>query len=321
MERNAVFGALRQLLDQSRLAPAEVASRLEQARSVAYWEQLYPALSVGRNGSGGIREMRPLGPRRRKAAVEQLAADGYFQLDPLLPGATVRRLRRCIEVLKEAGWPPIFALVYDQFWQITRIPSLVRLLSAALGAGYRQIPHAWVFHVPPRLGAAGWVPHTDGPKRSEYHNRVSVWIPLSDATLDNGCIYVIPRRRIAARIEALGMLQPSYSGTDVQALLQASRALPTRAGSILGFDFDLIHWGSVCGNARTPRVSLSVEIMGADAKPNPGELPLLDAQTALPAVPQRLDVIARAIRDYQRFEPLMGRYGELAQRLAESIGC
>jgi hypothetical protein len=321
MEQNTVVDAMRQLLEQTRMAPDQMASRLEQAGSAAYWERLNPTLSVCRNRSSRIGETHPIGPRRREALVKQFAADGYFQLDPLLPGATVRRMRRGIEILKKADWPPIFAFVYDEFWQVMRVPSLVQLLSAVLGDGYRHIPHGWLFYIPARPGAAGWPPHTDGPgpDRPDYRNRLSVWIPLSDATLDNGCMYVIPRRRIEARIEALGMRQPGYTGPDVRALLQASRALPARAGSILGWNFDLIHWGSVCGDARAPRVSISVEIIGGDAQPNADELPLLDPKTVLPTLAQRLDMIARAIRDYQRFEPLMVRYHDLAQRLAESF--
>jgi hypothetical protein len=320
MEQVALTNALRQLLERSQLDSGQVSSRLEQARSVTYWERLNPSLAVDRNIPGGVHETRSMSLRDQGAAIERLAVDGYFQLGPLLSGTTVRRMRECIEVLKREDWPAVFAFVYDEFWQVTRVPSLVRLLSAMLGRGYRQVRRVWAFHVAARTGAAGWPPHTDGGNRPESSNRLAIWIPLSDATLDNGCMYVTPQRRLPARIEESGLRPGTYSSPDVQALPQASRALPARAGSILRWDFRLIHWGSVCGDARTPRVSLSVEFNGGDVEPESDEHPLLDAQVALPTLAQRLGLIGRAIDDYQRFEPLMLRYHELAQRLAESVG-
>jgi hypothetical protein len=107
------------------------------------------------------------------------------------------------------------------------------------------------------------------------------------------------------------------SESDVRALLQGCRALPARLGSVVGWDFNLIHWGSTGGEGGALRVSLSVEFLGADAEPAPDERPLLDAHANLPTFEQRLLVIARAVRSYQRFEPLLIRFQELAGRLVE----
>src|SRR5207244_2616081 len=109
----------------------------------------------------------------------------------------------------------------------------------------------------PTPGASGWPPHCDDANRP---NRVTVWIPLSDATLDNGCMYVVPRDRAAA---------------DADARLQACRALPAAAGSILGWNFDVLHWGSTCTRPGEPRIAISQEFIAPGAATAADELPLV----------------------------------------------
>src|SRR5439155_11077396 len=126
-------------------------------------------------------------------------------------------------------------------WAVARVPSLVRLLSGALGEGYRQVSRVWLHHVPPRNAASGWPPHFDGYRRA---NRLTVWVPLTDATLDNGCIYLIPRNLIPAGTAAAFAGAGGLGVPDVQALLQASRAVPTPVGTVVGWSFDVLHWGA-----------------------------------------------------------------------------
>src|SRR5207245_2078717 len=123
--------------------------------------------------------------------------EGYFQAEPLFSVRVIQRLRNGIEVLRKEDWPPVFSFIYDEFWLATRGPSLAGLLSTALGPEHRQIPHLWTFYIPPTRGATGWLPHVDGWEKSDgsgdRSNRLTVWIPLSEATLENGCMYVIPK--------------------------------------------------------------------------------------------------------------------------------
>ena len=178
MQKSTVMTAMRDLLEQTRWTDDEVAGRLAQARSVAYWEGLNPALSVGRNRAEGIREARKLGSQQQSAVVGQIDAEGYFEIESLLPESTLGAMRNCVEVLLRNDWPPVFAFVYDEFWQITRVRSLVRVLSAVLGPDYRQIPHVWTFHITPRPGSAGWPPHADGSGTSNLvDGRLAVWDP------------------------------------------------------------------------------------------------------------------------------------------------
>ena len=90
---------------------------------------------------------------------------------------------------------------------------------------------------------------------------------------------------------------------------------PARDGSVLGWDFKLIHWGSTWGRGHEARVSIALEFVAAGAELHASERPTLDAQSTLPTLSERLQVIARAVRDYERFEPLMIRYTQFVRHL------
>jgi hypothetical protein len=140
---------------------------------------------------------------------------------------------------------------------------------------------------------------------------------LSDATLDNGCIYVVPRDLVSREIASGFSNMRTISSADASALLQSSRALPAKAGSILGWDYTLIHWGSKCGWPGHPRISIAVTFIASDTEPTTREPPLLDGSGTPPNFAQRLHLIGKGIQTYQRREPLMIRYQEIAQRLLQ----
>jgi hypothetical protein len=303
--------AVLQMLQRTRLSADDLVSHLANAADPAYWVRLNPNLTVG--GAGRTPdESPPIDERRHNELVRRLAGEGIFQTDPVLPAPLVARMRGGIEALRAAGWPLAFAFVYDEFWLAACSPSLVRLLANVLGPGYRQIPHVWTHYVPPARGAAGWPPHVDGAGRS---NRLSVWIPLSDATLENGCMYAVPRGESASRVAAEFAEHKTIEWEDLRALLCSSRALPARAGSFLGWAFDIIHWGSTCTQPGEPRVSVSLEFIGGNTPPKNDELPLLDPAAGVPPFPRRLHTVGRAILEYEKFEPSLVRYTALAERL------
>ena len=304
--------ALRKLLEQTRFAPGEVSARLESALSEGFWLKLCPDLSLGKSSPNSALEVEALNAPGRDALVRKFEHEGYFQTAPLFSQTTVGRMAQCVEALRRADWPPVFAFVYDEFWEVTRGAALSGLLSATLGEGYRQLPHIWSHYVH-QLRGAGWRPHVDGYRKVK---RATVWIALSDATLSNGCIYLIPRNmapgevaREFPRLESLGI-------EDVGALLHGSRALPARAGAVLGWGHDVIHWGASCGPAEAPRISISQEFVSGGEQRAVDKTPLLDARR-LPTFAARLHVIATAVVAYQKFEPLNVRYLELAERLLE----
>jgi ectoine hydroxylase-related dioxygenase (phytanoyl-CoA dioxygenase family) len=150
-------------------------------------------------------------------------------------------------------------------------------------------------------------------------DRITLWIPLSDATLENGCMTVIPKNLLPPRTP--DDFASDMGAIDVEAwraMLQGSRPLPARAGSVLAWDFQVVHWSSIAGEAEGARVSLSVECLGEGAVPGPSEVPLLDLDE-IPPFEERLRAIAQGILSYERFEPTTIRYAPLARRMLDRL--
>ena len=299
----------------TRLDEAEIDAHLALAFSRAHWAAIAPGLSIEGGAPAAAIEARPIDAAERARHLQRLGVEGWFRADSVFDPTVIETMRAAVAELVARGWPPVFAYVYDELWQVLRTPSLTALLSSALGPGYRLSPRVWAFHVPAEAGAAGWPPHVDGGAGTHTTDRMTLWIPLGDATLENGCMVVVPKNRLPdgthdAFANDMSRLPPS----TWRAMLQGSRALPARAGSVLGWDFQVIHWSGIVGEAEAPRVSLAVEAFGESIVPTPSEEPLLDPGQ-LPPWRERLRAIARGLLSYERFEPKMLRFTGLARRI------
>jgi hypothetical protein len=297
----------------------EVAWLVGKAVTISYWKELNPSLTIGEGRIPDVIETEAIGAQAIDRLSSRLAIEGYFQSRPILWSSLISRMARSIEVLRQEGWPPVLAFVYDEFWYVTRGPSVVRLLTAVLGEGYRQIPHVWCHYVDRGTTPVGWVPHIDGGSHaSSRSGRLSIWLPLLDASLENGCIYLMPKDRVSEGAVEKLTYSTILDVTDCRRLLQASRAVPARAGEVLGWGFDLLHWGSHCSaEARNPRVSLALEFIDGQTQPRDNELPLLDAKDSLPHFRQRLNAISNGILGYHKFEPVVAKYHRIARRIIE----
>lgn len=295
------------LLDHARLSDADAARRIANARDASYWRALVS------DGPGAVETASSAVDVR--AACAHLRDEGYFQTPPILRGDALARCNQIVDAVVAAGWPPVFAWIYDEIWQCTRLPEVQTILTSALGAGYLHIPHPWIHEVPAVAGASGWSPHFDGRGRA----RASVWIALSDATLANGCMHVVPRPALAASFGGdWAQDGRSVPIADAVRALHAARALPVERGSALGWTFDVLHWGGSVdgGEAQPARRSISMEFIAAGEPPQAHETPLLDARGALPAFAARVPMIARALGTYEHFEPRLARWRGVAAELA-----
>lgn len=301
------------MLARTRLSDGEAAARLAQAFDADYWRGLNPKLAVGRRHRSGVLDRAAISARRRRELLRHFAEQGYFALEPLLPAAFVKRLGAAVDALTKADWPPVFVFVYDPCWQVARTPAVAGLIAGLLGPGYRQTPYVWTHRVRPRQGATGYAPHADFPR--EPH-RLNLWFSVTDATLDNGCMYLIPRDPVVARAARSFTVakRKTLARQDVTALLRGARAVPVDAGGTLVWDHDLIHWGSAYRSG-PPRVSLSMDFIKADAAPERWETPLLDSGDTLPTLEQRLYAIGKGLLAFGAWEPRMQRFAGLAQSL------
>jgi hypothetical protein len=281
-----------------------------------FWRELNPGLSITESAV----PWSPLkfDPDELAEIAHDLQTEGYFQIGPLLPELEVFLMGTGIATLHEANIPAVFAFVYDEYWQVYM--RLARLLAGILGDGYRLLPSFWAWCIEPDPNQAGWGPHRDRlskPVLREDHspNIMTIWIPLSDATPLNGCMYVIPAHHDPYYVESQTTgYQDNLSLIAV--VMQSVRALPAPAGSILGWTHSLFHWGGHSSiKTEVPRISLSVEFQRGDVA---AFTPNLLEPLIVPSFERRLQFIAKQILRYRHMYPLSEELANLAEQLCNS---
>jgi hypothetical protein len=223
-------------------------------------------------------------------------------------------MRSAVMTVKSAGWPPVFAFVYDEFWTVWQLPLLTSLVGDVLGSPVHMRARVWTYYVHPVRGARGWPPHAE-----EYGARgLTIWIPLTDATLDNGCIYVVPKDLIAGHVDVAGVFRAREVASETAStLLHASRALPAAAGSMLAWDFDVIHWGSVVLRAAEPRISISAEFVPPPTEA--ADAPLIRPVDRVPSFRDRVRVIAANISWFAKNDAWTMRDEDLGKALQNEL--
>ncbi len=131
-----------------------------------------------------------------------------------------------------------------------------------------------VYNVRPKVPrvAAGAVPwHQDKSywPGSNANPVITVWIPLVDATEENGCLHIMPRTH---RQRVLSYHRETYSGTgytevDEEHVRAAQEvALPLAAGGAILFNDRCIHM-STPNNSRHVRWSVDLRYQSTDQDP------------------------------------------------------
>ncbi len=289
---------------------ATTALTAREAQDQTFWRELCPALSI--DGPGGPpRAALP----ELKHAMSVLRYEGYVNFPGVLPETEIAPLRECVALLHERKIPLPFAFVYDQFWRAFQ--AVAPFIQAALGKGYRALPDFWVWHVLAKESAHGWEPHRDRVQPTldadNSPHSLTVWLPLSEATPLNGCIYVLPAH-LDERFK-----QRRWDGADNHHVKQPQdiRALPATAGSLLAWNQAVLHWGGRASRlAAAPRTSMAFEFQRAD-RPAFNE-PLL-APDVLPAFERRLGLIGKQVLQYQHMYPLTSDVSAIAETLRSSF--
>lgn len=288
---------------------------LQEAKRPDFWRSLNPGMTI---------DARPLAANRQYSLADaeihnyaqQMLKEGYFQARPLVPGDEVKRLRECLLTIRQAGFPPAFVFVYDAFWQLFH--KLHPLYKALLGPDLTMSQNMWAWYVDKSTESSGWKPHRDlvGYQTLESNGRprfATVWIPLTDVTPLNACMYVLPTH-----------LDPWVKTNELTKTnipvehLQDIRALPAPAGSVLSWNANVLHWGARSSeHAAEPRISIACSLMNTNAVTPTGE-----AMAGLPLNPsleisfeKRLALISLVITHYHsapidaiQFSPTLLRF-------------
>lgn len=135
-----------------------------------------------------------------------------------------------------------------------------------------------------------------------------MWVPLSEASPSNGCMYMLPANR-----------DPVY-GTENDKNWQVEfpfiRALPGGPGDFFIWNQAVLHWGAQSSPfSETPRMSMALEFQRADIQPF--NLPLLGTLPVLD-FPSRLKLVAKQILQYQHMYPLPAETQAMAQQVLDA---
>lgn len=249
--------------------------KLDNALKRDFWLELNPELSIGDDPIAEANEPPyEIADELSSRCASQYAEDGYFQSTPVIPEEETKKLVEGIIRVTDQGFPAQFCLLYDEYWK--PLKRLSQLLEPVIGKNYMLLPDFWFYNVATSDDDGGWSPHRD----LQFPNSVNpdgtpkiinLWIPLTDATTLNGCMYMLP----ASRDPDYPKDFSSLIGQDFRTvkhytpeMLQNFRALPAKAGSILGWNQYVFHWGSRSSHwAKEPRINYSMYVQRGDVKP------------------------------------------------------
>ncbi len=283
----------------------------DEACDQAYWKQLNPDLHICERSLVDAKQL-VFDQDTIESVKESIRVEGYFRLDQILDAATMDHLAQCVINIQKSGWPTPFAIVYDEYWEI--FFSLNKLFSSILGTNYKQLPNFWCWYIEPSRKGRGWGCHRDRPSVNSMRedgslDTLTIWIPLTNATVENGCIYVLPIYN--------DRNFPDHLEVSTIADTRGIRALPAVKGSVLGWTESILHWGSRSSSrAGEPRISISFSFQRN--LENPYETPLFDTDV-LPTWEERLGLIAQNVVKYQGHDSIESKYVEACEGIGNFI--
>jgi hypothetical protein len=246
----------------------QVPSALLNVSDESFWRSLNPDLHITAFPLSDIAHHLKTDAAAAEQCTARIIKEGYFQAPALMSRKKAARLARLVAELHRRKIAPVFAFVYDEFWQL--LCGIDPVLRSALGDGYKVTPSdIWVWHVNNDPKAAGWGPHRDmlvaESVRDDGRPRViNVWTPLTDATPLNACMYMLPTNldpNVPKNLEDCAAYRLNA--------FQNIRAVPAEAGSAVGWNTQILHWGGRSSEwADQPRISVAVYVHSPDCELN-----------------------------------------------------
>ncbi|MEQ8250005.1 MAG: phytanoyl-CoA dioxygenase family protein [Oceanibaculum nanhaiense] len=261
-----------------------------------YWKALCPGLHVADRASVGNLQTIGLDEESAAAIRNLLVREGYIHAPQVEWGIDFTKLSDAVSNLVGKRIPPPFAYIYDEFWIV--FYKLHGVFQTLLGPSYKVLPDFWVWHVDPKTAESGWQPHRDKGWLALFEDgspkALTVWLPLTEATPLNGCMYIVPADR-----------DPTYgTENDKEWKFEFSdiRALPANPGDLFIWNQAVLHWGSHSSpRAPHPRISMAFEFQRGDI--DPFNAPMIEPLTFL-SFEQRLALVCKQILQYRHMYPL-----------------
>lgn len=238
-------------------------------------------------------------------SLKVLNKEGYYHYQDTGLNFNYSQACKLIKDLVKMKLPPIFVLVYDEFWQLQN--QLASVVTNALGKDAKLIPAIWAWcvetnadnierhennHEYNRSIYSSFIePHRDKGKVSlkvdGSTKSLTTWIPLNEANPLNSCIHLVPAHR-----------DRNYN-TDLQDNWNFNyadiRALPAKPGDILIWNQAVLHWGSMpaARDGLEPRISIGFDYVEAGS-----EHKLQYPIDFMPNFEERKQIIAKQIVQY-----------------------
>lgn len=241
-----------------------------------------------------------------RATQGQLRKEGYFQATNVNWGLDLGIMVETVKALSAASLPPVFSFLFDEFWVPFR--KLASVYQSLLG-NYAMLPDFWLWDVDPKRGESGWAPHRDKGMVSLFPDgapkSITTWIPLTQATPINGCMYIVP----AQHDRTYNTPQENTHTFDMQSI----RALPANPGDFFIWNQAVLHWGSkTAPYAPESRISMAVEFQRGDI-PSFHD-PLINPHVTLP-FNVRLKLIGMQILQYRHMYKILPEVERIATEL------
>lgn len=254
---------------------------------MAYWQELNPQARISDTPwQATVDAVGWTGDSANDLRMD-LAKTGYAVSPAAFDDLQLKTLLAIVLNVVRAGHRPAYALVYDEFYEF--FGNVGKYLTQIFRSDVLMVPDEFDVHfVPASERAAGSKPHRDSIRAADYLDEagvpelLNIWVPLTDASLSNSCIYVLPANHDPAFYQAIAGNAIHWRIDDTT--MQAVRALPAKAGTMLFWAPSLLHWGSRSSEkAAAPRVSVACYFQSAKARkfhptamPMAGKLPFRD---------------------------------------------
>tara|TARA_B110000971_G_scaffold179086_1_gene185265 strand:+ start:3440 stop:4351 length:912 start_codon:yes stop_codon:yes gene_type:complete len=271
--------------------------KVDDFSDISFWDKIFTSLHTSHTANLKS-SFKPfdIESDRVKLYKARLINEGFIQMPQLPWDNWFIDLKEAIELFERLSIPLPFIFVYCEPWLL--VSKLNIVIKKLFGESYYLLPDFWVWHVDPNKEAAGWMPHRDKGPNALFQNgapkSLTIWIPITDATIENGCMYVLPANR-----------DPSYvsGGFDKEKLdMQNIVALPASAGSPLIWNQGVLHWGSRSLHRNSPpRMSVAFEVQIANV--DPFNQPLIKP-LEIPNFEDRLKLICKQVLQYSHMYPL-----------------
>ncbi|GEM_PF-561205 len=262
-----------QMLTKSRKLPQGLAIA---SQSVEFWRRLAPDLTI----SDRLTQNLIVRPQKQEASDRiRLINEGYLHIRQPGFDAPLDRIQDAMARIVDAGMPAAFVGVYDEVWSIAA--QMQALIGGLLGAECALNPDFWAGYAD--QGDNGQTARRKRPgsslNRDRSPNSLSVWVPVTDATPDNGCPYLVPAN------QDRNYAKPDPERADSR--LQSIKAIPAGAGDMIVTSGETYHWRGRTSRYNTdgPLMSLSWEFQSKALAPFDGHLvdsyPLVPFETRL----------------------------------------